>query len=212
MATFGNVLLVESSPNQVPDKFVYPRSIYYTMNPQDPVTVVVTHRVVAGFEKSYEEWAQGITQAARTFDLALGVNLIRPQTSASPEYVIIFKFSSREAMSRWEASDERRQWAERRRLFTIDEPTVHHHYGWDYWFSLPSNASVAPPKYKMAFITWISIYPLALFMPMLLRPVTQHFHVAIEVLIVAAVIVPLMAWVIMPFMIRIFSKWLYPHD
>ncbi len=183
-----------------------------TNHEPDPVTVIVRHRVIPGFEKPYEDWAQGISEAARRFDGSLAVNFIKPADLNKPIYTIIFKFNSQENMQHWEASPERREWAEKRRPFTIDEPEIEHHTGWDYWFTLPDRANKTPPRYKMALITWISIYPLALFIPMLLHPLIGWLPLAIEVLLTAAVIVPLMAWVVMPMMIKLFSGWLYPKE
>jgi uncharacterized protein len=136
----------------------------------DPVTVIVKHRVVKGKEVEYEHWSQGITEAARKFDGYLGVNFIRPSDPESDEYVLIFKFNSYGSMQRWEDSPERNAWRIKRMHLTIDEPEIHRYKGWDYWFTLPPTAKVAPPRYKMALITLFSLYPLALFLPMLLEP------------------------------------------
>lgn len=176
----------------------------------DPVTVIVKHRVIKGKEFDYEIWAQGITEAARKFDGYLGVNFIRPSHLQSEEYVLIFKFNSYENMQHWESSAERDEWRNKRKHLTIDEPEIQRFKGWDYWFTLPSAARVAPPRYKMALITLFSLYPLALFLPMLFEPVIGWMPVALVVLITAAVIVPVMLYIVMPTMVKLFSWWLYP--
>lgn len=177
---------------------------------KDPVTVIVKHRVIPGKEAEYEEWAKGITGAARKFDGYLGVNFIRPSDSGSQDYVLIFRFNSYQNMQNWEESPERAHWKTKRHNITIDEPEIHRYKGWDYWFTLPPAAKVAPARYKMAFITLISIYPLALFIPILLDPLTGHLPLAVVVLITAAIIVPLMLYIVMPAMVKLFSWWLYP--
>jgi uncharacterized protein len=178
----------------------------------DPVTVIVKHRVVKGKELEYEHWAQGITEAARKFDGYLGVNFIRPSDMESDEYVLIFKFNSYGTMKRWEDSPERNEWRNKRKHLTIDEPEIHRYKGWDYWFTLPPTAKVAPPRYKMALITLISLYPLALFLPMLLEPLLDGLPLAIVVFLTAAIIVPVMLYAVMPAMVRLFSWWLYPKS
>lgn len=183
-----------------------------TISSNDPVTVIVKHRVIRGKENEYELWAQGITEAARKFDGYLGVNFIRPSNSQSDEYILIFKFNSYKSMQRWEDSSERNIWRNKRQSITIDEPEIHRYKGWDYWFTLPPAAKIAPPRYKMAIVTLISLYPLALFLPMLINPVIGGLHDAIIVFITAAVIVPLMLYFVMPTMVRIFSWWLYPEN
>ncbi len=176
----------------------------------DPVTVIVKHRVITGKETEYERWAQGITEAARQFDGYLGVHFIRPSASENQEYVLIFKFNSYEHMQQWENSPQRATWKAKRAHLTIDEPVIHRYKGWDYWFTLPPAATMAPARYKMAVITIFSLYPLALFIPMLLAPAIGSFPQGIVVFITACVIVPLMMYIVMPFMVKIFAWWLYP--
>lgn len=176
----------------------------------DPVTVIVKHRVVSGKEAEYEIWAEGITAAARKFDGYLGVNFIRPSSADIAVHILIFKFNSYENMLRWEESSERAVWKAKRQHLTHDEPEIHRYRGWDYWFTLPPAAKVAPPHYKMALITVFSLYPLALFVPMLLDPFIGALPSGLVVLITAAAIVPLMMYLVMPAMVRLFSWWLYP--
>jgi len=179
---------------------------------RDQVTVIVKHRVIPGKRKEYEHWAMGITDAARKFDGYLGVNFMRPSGSDSNEYVLIFKFNTYQDMLSWEESAERAEWSAKRRHLTIDEPDIHRYRGWDFWFTLPPAAKVAPPRYKMALITLMSIYPLALFMPMLLNPLTGGLPLALSVFFTALLIVPLMLYFVMPAMVKLFSWWLYPKN
>jgi len=176
---------------------------------QDPVTVIVKHCVLPDKENEYQVWARGITEAARQFDGYLGVNFLRPSALDQQHHILIFKFNSYENMLKWEESPERALWKDKRKHITKDEPEIHRYKGWDYWFTLPPTAKVAPPRYKMALITLISIYPLALFIPMLFDPVIGWLPVGIVVLITAAIIVPLMLYVVMPAMVKLFSWWLY---
>jgi uncharacterized protein len=178
----------------------------------DPVTVIVKHRVIHGKEDEYEKWAEGITNAARQFDGYLGVNFIRPSTADTQEHILIFKFNSYQNMHNWEGSELRAEWKAKRKNITVDEPDIHRFKGWDYWFTLPPSAKIAPPRYKMALITLISIYPLALFIPMVLEPLIGWMPIAILVFITAALIVPLMLYIVMPAMVKLFSWWLYPSN
>jgi antibiotic biosynthesis monooxygenase (ABM) superfamily enzyme len=180
------------------------------INEHDPVTVIVKHCVLPGKEIEYQEWAIGITEAARQFDGYLGVNFIRPSAMDEQHHILIFKFNSYENMLKWEESPERAYWKDKRKHITKDEPEIHRYKGWDYWFTLPPSAKIAPPRYKMALITLVSIYPLALFVPMLLNPFIGFLPQIIVVLITAAAIVPLMLYLVMPTMVKIFSWWLYP--
>lgn len=65
-----------------------------------------------------------------------------------------------------------------------------------------------PPKYKMATLTWIAIYPLITVILYVFGPELQAFPIFIRTLILTVVLVPLMVWVAVPFLQKIFSKWL----
>jgi antibiotic biosynthesis monooxygenase (ABM) superfamily enzyme len=65
-----------------------------------------------------------------------------------------------------------------------------------------------PPRYKMAIINWISIYPLITFLLWAGRPLIQRLPVAVTTLVLSMTLVSLMTFVVMPLMTRLFSGWL----
>lgn len=60
----------------------------------EPFTVVVTRTAKAGKVAEFEQWMEGIIHAAMKFQGFAGVNVIRPQDQARPEYVIILHFDT----------------------------------------------------------------------------------------------------------------------
>jgi uncharacterized protein len=125
-----------------------------------PVTAVASRRVKSGREQEFEEWVSGILGAAAEFPGYLGSNVIRPRDD-DDEFQIVFKFDHASNLKRWEKSDERH--ARLRRV----QPLVHEENvrvltGLKTWFTLPSRpGEPAPPRYKMAVVTWIAVFPLA---------------------------------------------------
>ena len=143
------------------------------LSPEDlPVTGVASRRVKPGRKAEFEEWIYGILAAANEVPGYLGSNIIRPSDPEDDEYQIVFKFDRASNLKRWQDSDERRRWNERARDLIREEPKIRVLTGLETWFTLPSKGDPPPPRYKMAIVTWLAIFPLitvifALFTPQL---------------------------------------------
>jgi antibiotic biosynthesis monooxygenase (ABM) superfamily enzyme len=71
-------------------------------------------------------------------------------------------------------------------------------------------SSPPAPRYKMAIITWLTVFPLAAVLLMLLNPLLAGTSVVLRTLVFTMVMVSLMTYVVVPRMTRLFSFWLYP--
>lgn len=65
-----------------------------------------------------------------------------------------------------------------------------------------------PPLYKEAILTFIGIYPLIMAFMGLFGPAIQKLPLWLNNLIVCLVLVPLLTFVIMPLLHKLFGKWL----
>ena len=84
--------------------------------------------------------------------------------------------------------------------------------GMERWFTLPNRSvTQAPPKYKSAILVFLGLYPLVLVLNLLWGPLIGSWPAALRILVSLAVSVPLMVWVIMPQLTRLFFGWLYPE-
>ena len=54
-----------------------------------PVTVVISRKVQPEYKEAFEEFISGITAAAATFEVHLGVNILRPSTPEDKEFDIL---------------------------------------------------------------------------------------------------------------------------
>jgi len=87
------------------------------------------------------------------------------------EYQIVFSFDHASSLERWQNSEERRRWNEWARDLIHEEPRIRVLTGLETWFTLPSREGAPPPpRYKMAIITWLAVFPLATVLFMLLNP------------------------------------------
>lgn len=65
-----------------------------------------------------------------------------------------------------------------------------------------------PPVWKMALLTWIGLWPTVTVVMWTVRPQIAGLPVALQTLLMTALIVPTMAWVHMPLLTRLFRGWL----
>jgi uncharacterized protein len=125
-----------------------------------PVTTTVTRRLRPGHEAAYEEFLEGIIGAASRFRGYQGVEVFRP-ANAGGEYRIVYRFDEVGDLRRWLDSDEHATWLARAGPHARGATRTSFLTGLESWFTLPDQAGAPPPPpYKMAILTWATIFPL----------------------------------------------------
>jgi antibiotic biosynthesis monooxygenase (ABM) superfamily enzyme len=177
-----------------------------------PVTTVASRRVKSGKEQEFEDWVSGILGAAAEFPGYLGSNVIRPRDDDDDEFQIVFKFDHASNLKRWEGSEERHAWLRQVKPL-VHEENVRVLTGLETWFTLPSRpGEPAPPRYKMAVVTWIAVFPLATLIFALTQPLLAGLPGVIRTLVFTLIMVTTMTYIVMSRMTRLFSFWLYLDD
>jgi uncharacterized protein len=177
-----------------------------------PVTTSVTRRVRPGHEAFYEQFLEGIIAAAGGFPGHLGVEVFRPQSAATGEYRTVYRFDTTEHLRVWLDSDEHAAWLERAEPHVIGPVSTSFVTGLETWFTLPGQPWAAPPPpYKMALLTWITIFPLITAIVAITGPLLEKLPLPVRLGITTAIAVPLMTWVVMPRVTRLLRGWLYPR-
>jgi antibiotic biosynthesis monooxygenase (ABM) superfamily enzyme len=175
-----------------------------------PITTAVTRRVKPGHEAAYEEFLEGIIAAASRYEGYLGVEVFRP-SAGSDEYRIVYRFDGPGDLRRWLDSDEHAAWLERAEPHVIGPMQTSFLTGLESWFTLPDRPGAPPPPpYKMALLTWITIFPLITLVVLALDPLLTGLPLVLRLAITTAVTVPLMTWVVMPRVTRALRGWLFP--
>lgn len=175
------------------------------------VTVVISRRVTPGCEAAFEAFLLGVTAACSQFPGYLGSSIFRPASADDPEYRVIFKFDRLSNLRRWEASEERQMWFAQAEALTECPPKVQILTGLETWFTLPGKAAIVPPpRYKMALVTWLAVFPLITLISASLQDQLLPLPLVLRVMVVTAIAVPVMTYILMPQMTRLFAGWLYP--
>jgi uncharacterized protein len=71
--------------------------------------------------------------------------------------------------------------------------------------------SATIPRYKLALIIWLAIYPALTATLAVLGPVITPWPLFLRTLLVTAILVPTMVYLLIPGMQRIFAGWLRPR-
>ena len=176
-----------------------------------PVTATVTRRVKPGHEAAYEEFLAGISAAARAFPGYLGEEVFRPADGEGGEYRIVYRFDSPVHLRGWLDSPQRAAWLARAEPHVAGPMRTQFLTGLEGWFTLPTQPGAPPPPpYKMAVLTWVTIFPLITVVVVVSAPLIGGLHLVLRLAVTTLVTVSLMTWVVMPRVTTLLRGWLYP--
>jgi antibiotic biosynthesis monooxygenase (ABM) superfamily enzyme len=176
-----------------------------------PVTTTVTRRIKPGHEAAYEAFLAGISDAARAFAGYLGVEVFGPTPGQGGEYRTVYRFDSAVHLRSWLDSPEHAAWLQRAEPHVAGPMRTQVLTGLEGWFTLPTQPGVPPPPpYKMALVTWATIFPLITGVVVATAPLLGGLPLVMRLAVTTGVTVPLMTWVVMPRMTRLLHRWLYP--
>jgi antibiotic biosynthesis monooxygenase (ABM) superfamily enzyme len=170
---------------------------------------VITWQVNPGRRADFESWAHGITTAATTRQGHLGAAWFRPD-GADTWYQTVIRFTTADLLARWMDSDERAEWITL--LDGIATEHVSRSTGMESWFSLPDQAVAAPPKWKMAVVSFAAIWPLSILFNGLVVPAVVSWPLLLRASLFPLGLVPLLTFLIMPRLSRLLRHWLYSVD
>jgi uncharacterized protein len=176
-----------------------------------PVTATVTRRIKPGHEDAYEEFLAGISGAAKAFPGYLGDEVFRPAGSTGGEYRVVYRFDSSAHLRGWLESRERAAWLERAEPHVAGPMRTQFLTGLESWFTLPTQPGApVPPPYKMAILTWVTIFPLITLVVVVSAPLIGSLPIVPRLAVTTLVTVFLMTWAVMPRVTRLMHRWLYP--
>jgi hypothetical protein len=127
------------------------------------------------------------------------------------EYTHVIHFDDEAHLRRWEHSPERHAWLSRMSSMAVHTTPLQVLTGLETWFTLSADKPIVPPpRYKMAMVTWLAIFPLITLVSYVTAPIFVDVPIVVRVLVMTVLVVPLMTYVVMPRMTLLFRRWLYP--
>jgi len=138
-----------------------------------------------------------------------GVHLLHPPPdSGSTEFGILRSFASEADRAAFYRSQLYREWTRRIESMVEGDSQIRELNGLEAWFRDPRH--LPPPRWKMALLTWIAVWPVSMLVPAVLLPVLgPGFNKILAAGLIAAGIVLILTWLAMPLLVRLFRKWLH---
>ncbi|MEG3081124.1 antibiotic biosynthesis monooxygenase [Halomonas sp. 5021] len=177
------------------------------------ITLKICHRVKSDARAEYESWLKRIIYVAAQYPGHLGVHILRPAEGHN-DYEIALRFASHADAGRWLESAERKALINDALPAFREEEVIEIQSGIDYWFSPPSApTNKQPVRWKQWLVTTSVIWPLTLLVPVLLTPLFALLPWlsawGIRHGIVAASVVGLVIYVVMPRVVRLVAPWMF---
>jgi antibiotic biosynthesis monooxygenase (ABM) superfamily enzyme len=171
------------------------------------IGVVATRRVPVANVEAFESALRDLKQAAAEQPGMFACDVLRgPARSGEREYFVVYRFTDEARLRNWEASPERRTLV--RRIDALSTGGRRHELtGLEAWFDLPPG-QLPPPRHRMAFVTWLGIWPLVSLALWLLAPYLVVFPFLLRTGTLSALLVLTMTYVVMPQLAKLAEPWL----
>lgn len=171
-----------------------------------PIHVAITRRVREGKEKEFQESLRQFLGQSFIHGGVHGAGMMTNLPNAHARDVGILRtFIDEQERDAFYASDLYKNWEEYASTLTEGE-TIHRDlHGLEAWFRAPG----APPRWKMAVATLAGVYPTSLFLALTIGDLIHPLPVYIRSFVMAAAMVGLLTWVVMPNVIKLLKPWLH---
>ncbi|WP_192553213.1 antibiotic biosynthesis monooxygenase [Pseudomonas sp. IzPS59] len=176
------------------------------------VTLIVKHRVKAGFEQPYEAWLRNIVSVAGREEGHLGVDVMRSKQGGLALFTCVLRYCSTEAMQRWLDSPQRQTLIEEAAPMLADGDQTEVNAANEFWFTPLADAATPPPRWKQAVVSLFVILPHTLLVPLIWGPLLKLngflSNYVVATFLITLTIVVSVVYVCMPAATRLFAPWL----
>jgi len=173
-----------------------------------PIHIAITRHVRPGCEAEFQQALREFFQTSFAHDAVLGATMIVPPPgSDSREFGILRTFTNEQERDAFYASPMFQAWEERCKPLTEDGWSYHQLHGLEAWFRSPGGP---PPRWKMAAVTLLGVYPVSLLIGFVLSPQLKKLPLALNLFCVSTLIVACLTWLVMPRLTRWLKPWLNP--
>lgn len=172
-----------------------------------PVHVAITRQVKPGCEEEFESALLHFIAETMSCPGVLGAQILRPAPGGAAEYGILRGFTSEEARDAFYSSPQFRAWEEQVAHLVADSWRQRPLHGLEAFFR--GEAQHPPPRWKMALLTWVGVFPSALLYGNLVHGLLPGLPATLTTALATALVVVTLAWAIMPLLTRLFQNWLH---
>lgn len=189
----------------------------------EPITVSIRREVDPARIAEATAWVQTGVNLANKYPGFLGSGWVR-SGDESDTWHMLYRFADEQTLTAWEDSGERGWWLSMGEGFVRSERS-RRRTGIEGWFDEPTTGTItvqtaegasemavvkAPPRWKQAVSIWLGFFPVNLAFTYALSPVPgwDALPIWLRVLVTTAVLTPIMAYLVLPWVTRRLRHWL----
>jgi len=173
------------------------------------VTVLINRTVPATQGNVFLGTLKDLLRDFDRFPGTSGSMVFRQEAAGSVEFSILQQFAGKAEHDAWVGSPGFSRWC---REVAPPKPTpghVHRYAGMEAFF-VSAQAPDAPPRWKMAVLLMIAVYPPSLVLSIWGAPALARLPVLAGTFLTSVLMVFLMTYVLVPILTKLFQSWLQP--
>jgi antibiotic biosynthesis monooxygenase (ABM) superfamily enzyme len=181
-----------------------------------PVLLLVSRRAKSGHEAEFEWLMAEFITSAEEFPGCLGAQSVHPGDEEDVEdtlYHALMAFESAERLEAWQQSAERAAGLVSIAPYIEGSTMERGISGLAHWFQPQSGAKPGqPPRWKVAIVTWLGIFPTVYLLFKLLGDVLAPWSLMPRIFLLTILVVAIMTWAVAPQLTRLLRPWLFPSS
>ncbi len=181
-----------------------------------PIVVDELYEVAPGHEADFYSWGTALIQVIARVDGYLGGDVRDPEFPDG-QWRIVHRWADRDLAVEWEASTTRARWLAAAHSFARPRSSRERQARAPAATAAeapqappPAPPPTPPPKWKMAVVTLIAVFPPVLFFNVTLIPRLSNVSVVLRTLVLCVGVTIVVTWVMMPRLMPLFKGWLHP--
>ena len=173
-----------------------------------PVHAAITRTVKPGCEGAFEDAISKFFSETMRDKASLGALLIRPMPGTQNRtYGILRTFASDQDPDAFYNSVNFRKWDETVKSLVEADYSRQDLHGLEAFFTDPGLIR-HPPRWKMALVTWVGVWPTVYAISSAVAPQLSGFHPFLATGVVTFFVVLALTWAVMPVLTRAVQSWL----
>lgn len=178
----------------------------------ETIHIAILRRVRKDHTEAFERALAEFASKSLAEPGSRGVHCIYPPPgSGSTDYGILRSFAAAADRDAFYKTALYKEWLARIEPMVEGEPKHRRLSGLEAWFRSPGGG--APPRWKMALLTWIAVWPVSMLVPALLLPIIPAaLPRFLASGVIAGGIVTVLTWGAMPLLVKLAHAWLHPEN
>lgn len=184
-------------------------------SPSHPVLMLVSRQAKPGHEAQFEWLMTEFLAKAEAYPGCLGTQFVHPGDEEDVDdmlYHALIAFENEGCRQAWQNSPERATGLVEIAPYIEGKALVRGISGLAHWFQpTPSAKTGQPPRWKVAIVTWLGIFPTVYLLFVLLGELLAPWPLIGRIFLLTILVVAIMSWGVAPQLTRLLRPWLYPN-